>query len=560
MRKILVLLLVLFSVATFGQGEVLKQGQSGKILKSHYPWEYNEPADWINIHYCPKDEILYTVTDSVLNRLFFYCSVYSSGKYIVEVYGGIKADSLMKKSIMTTGYFDYTYPIGYGKHYGNNGYTQYKVRIYPELKTKKIYKYENGGIIHSILLMNINANLTTLWISSKYSAKCPILRYANLYGCYNLTDCGQTFYGASKLHTVTFPKTLNYMTTMGYHNSLAPGMFSGCTSLHHINFPDSLPNLVSMQYSFSGCTSLVNVKMPLSMNKVTSFYQAFYGCIALKQIQFPKALPKLGDMYQTFGQCSSLVYVRMPELSSLAGANMDGIFARCVSLQSVNLSGFKNVTSFAGWFPFCSSLTEIKLPNAPNVVGFGSHGIIEFDLGTFKGCTNIRKITFPDSVSRLKSMYAEALYGCTNLDTLIYFRKADSLVTFSTSILTLVSLDTITTCIFGNSMVDWQLIVKDIKTFKQPTLRVSKLILRGNTLATKSNLHTINIDWTNSTYGGTSPQIDIRWNSLSATTLDAIFTALPVVVGKTINVAGNPGSATCTPSIASLKGWTVIIL
>ena len=100
-------------------------------------------------------------------------------------------------------------------------------------------------------------------------------------------------------------------------------------------------------------------------------------------------------------------------------------------------------------------------------------------------------------------------------------------------------------------MVTFNITIKDLKYFIQPTLKVNQLILRGNSLATASSLHTIDIDWANSTYGGGSPQIDIRWNSLSATTIDAIFTALPVVTGKTINVAGTPGSATCTPAIAT---------
>ena len=138
-------------------------------------------------------------------------------------------------------------------------------------------------------------------------------------------------------------------------------------------------------------------------------------------------------------------------------------------------------------------------------------------------------------------------------------KSATSLATF-TNDLSISTLDTISTSVYGTSMVNWNLVIKDLKTFKQPTLRVSKLTLRGASLATASALHTIDIDWANSTCGGTSPQIDIRWNSLSATTIDAIFTALPVVTGKTINVAGNPGSATCTPTIATAKGWTVTVL
>ena len=70
MRKILVLLFLLISVVTFGQGE---------ILKAHYLWEYNEPSDWVNIRYCPNDEILISTTDSINQRIYLYCTVIITG-------------------------------------------------------------------------------------------------------------------------------------------------------------------------------------------------------------------------------------------------------------------------------------------------------------------------------------------------------------------------------------------------------------------------------------------------------------------------------------------------
>jgi len=47
--------------------------------------------------------------------------------------------------------------------------------------------------------------------------------------------------------------------------------------------------------------------------------------------------------------------------------------------------------------------------------------------------------------------------------------------------------------------------------------------------------------------------------SLPASALNEIFTNLASgVTGQTITVTGNPGAATCTPSIATAKGWTVV--
>ena len=51
---------------------------------------------------------------------------------------------------------------------------------------------------------------------------------------------------------------------------------------------------------------------------------------------------------------------------------------------------------------------------------------------------------------------------------------------------------------------------------------------------------------------------DVSNCALTNTAIDAIFTALPTVSGQTATVTGNPGAATCTPSIATGKGWTVV--
>jgi hypothetical protein len=46
---------------------------------------------------------------------------------------------------------------------------------------------------------------------------------------------------------------------------------------------------------------------------------------------------------------------------------------------------------------------------------------------------------------------------------------------------------------------------------------------------------------------------------MSASAIDALFTSLGTAVGsQTISVKRNPGSATCTTSIATSKGYTVL--
>lgn len=46
-------------------------------------------------------------------------------------------------------------------------------------------------------------------------------------------------------------------------------------------------------------------------------------------------------------------------------------------------------------------------------------------------------------------------------------------------------------------------------------------------------------------------------SSMNAAALNTLMTNLATVSGKTITISSNPGYATCTPSIATSKGWTV---
>lgn len=66
-----------------------------------------------------------------------------------------------------------------------------------------------------------------------------------------------------------------------------------------------------------------------------------------------------------------------------------------------------------------------------------------------------------------------------------------------------------------------------------------------------------------STSSSVTPALDLRLNQLSATALNDVFADLGNVGGSPvglpiIHVAQNPGAATCTPSIATAKGYVVL--
>jgi hypothetical protein len=60
------------------------------------------------------------------------------------------------------------------------------------------------------------------------------------------------------------------------------------------------------------------------------------------------------------------------------------------------------------------------------------------------------------------------------------------------------------------------------------------------------------------TMTGTTATISYASCELSATALDAIYTALGDGTGQTITVTPNWGTGTDDPSIATAKNWTVV--
>jgi hypothetical protein len=71
-------------------------------------------------------------------------------------------------------------------------------------------------------------------------------------------------------------------------------------------------------------------------------------------------------------------------------------------------------------------------------------------------------------------------------------------------------------------------------------------LLNGHTLSALKN-------------DGTTIALDLLSQSLSQSAINVFFTELPVTSNTaSIRVAGNPGAATCDPSIATDKGYTVV--
>jgi len=89
--------------------------------------------------------------------------------------------------------------------------------------------------------------------------------------------------------------------------------------------------------------------------------------------------------------------------------------------------------------------------------------------------------------------------------------------------------------------------------------RLTKISLQGaNTY--KTALTSLRLTNPNSTFTGTTQQVNVSYTNLSQAALVQLFTDLPTLTGKGINITGATGAAALTAAdrlIATSKGWTI---
>jgi hypothetical protein len=391
---------------------------------------------------------------------------------------------------------------------------------------------------------------------------------------------GQVFQACYNLRNIVFPTNFNAST-------LAT-TFSASYSLTTVTFQSPMPALTTINSAFTNCVLLNSVTLPTTVGATIDMGGTFNNCQSLSNITIPSGWT-ISNLASTFSNCFNLTSITLPNNAQNSIASMGSMCQSCIKLETIVMPTSLNlVNNIGSIFASCNNLTSVVFPTTMNAVTTAS--------SAFSGCWELRSVTMPTSMSNCSNFqntfsscysitsitmpatvaasmttgYQSLVLGCASLNTL-------TLPTTQTSTLTNItnmtfacgSLVTINNLSFVGATGSAPLVDGSIAsgsgTFMNRmtslsfTCPFSRLTLFGTNTTTNFNrlnsLRLLNAGA--GQYTGSSPQIAVGYCNLGAAALNQLFTDLPTITSKTIDITSCTGATTCNRSIATAKGWTV---
>ena len=443
--------------------------------------------------------------------------------------------------------------------------------------------FQNCSSLTSFNLKSFTSTAQTISLASMFSG-CSSLVNVNLPSTVvagTVLQMNSTFATCTSLLAITFPET-DIDTLLS--------TFSGCTNLQSVTLPTSCPSLTTMQSTFQTCGSLGEVTLPTTVTGSTiSLSGTFTSCTSLSSITIPSSY-NISTLSSTFNGCSNLVTCNLPNNAQNSITTMVSTFQNCYSLINLTLpTSMTGVTSLIQTFQNATSLESVVLPSTMNSCTTMN--------SIFSGCTNLTSVTLPTSMSALTTTgLSSAISGCAALKNIVY--PATIAVTLSTLSMATTASPSLQTITFPTTQTTSVTSLSGLFNYLPgltgafntdklgnnstgATVYITGTSIMGANLAARRLL---SLDFTckfsvfafNGTvtrplalnslrlrnsgtgqYAGASPQINVSYTSLDTAALNQLFTDLPTITAKTINITGCPGAATCTRSIATAKGWTI---
>ncbi len=409
---------------------------------------------------------------------------------------------------------------------------------------------------------------------------CPNLQnvyFPNTCSANARISISSLFFKCINLKNVIFPVNFNIDN---FNNT-----FEDCYSLKSVICQSSSPNLVSISSTFKNCYSLTSFTLPSSVGNGVYFDNTFENCISLTSITIPSSY-KFASLGYTFNGCFNLLSVNLPNTNMDNLLNMSFTFQNCKKLTSISwFTSMNGIFAMDQAFVNCESLNSITLPASMNtIINFNSTFLNCYNLksvtmptsvsnctsfnSTFQNCYNIQSITLPSTVSSSLTSFSSTFANCYSLKSVTLpttqtascnnisniFQGCSSLTTINN----LSKIGSLTATPLVNATIGNPSFCNSLTSlsFSCP---FSVLRFNGNSVTQNFNkLNSIRLlNASAGQYTGASPQINVSFSDLGITALNQLFTDLPTVTSKTINITSCTGAAGCTRSIATAKGWTV---
>jgi hypothetical protein len=362
-------------------------------------------------------------------------------------------------------------------------------------------------------------------ISVVFPSVCTITTMASCFSnCYNLQSVTlPTSNSGGVIMTSCFNNCYSLQSitiSSGFVIGTAASMFLNCYGLKTATFTGAQNSITAFSAAFQNCYNLESVVLPSSMTSCVTIQTTFQNCYKLTSVSFPTTMNAVTTMQQCFDGCYNLESVTLPtSMTALAIAGLITVFNNCISLQTATL---------------------------PATVS----SAMQQTTTMFNGCFNLKTVTLPTTQTTSWSICTNMFQNCTNLTTVNNSVYLGNNATGATQ-----TVDGSALQPFAGQLTAWDF-----------SCKFSKLNLAG-TSGNRNNLTSLRLRNTGAAsgsgtaqWGGTSPQLSIAYTNMDTAAINQLFTDLAAAgyySGKTIDITGATGAATCTRSIVTSQGWTV---
>ena len=203
----------------------------------------------------------------------------------------------------------------------------------------------------------------------------------------------RAFQACTGLKSVTIPNSVTSVNTAA---------FAGCTGLKSIVLSNAMKGIA--QYAFRGCTNLTDITIPNNIIGIGN--EAFVGCSGLADIVIPNSVTTIGD--HAFSGCTGLTSITIPESMNTI---REEAFSSCENLVTVNLNSNTFVSKNR------KINTGLKKIFGEQVETYNiGEGISSIGDYAFTSCTNIKRITFPNSLTTIGNFAFQSCVGLTEVN------------------------------------------------------------------------------------------------------------------------------------------------